>query len=289
MAALAAARHAKPGARSSSAPSTRTPRSRRPAACSSSSSGPGGRRVSAPPRRARPVGRLCRRGHGRDDVDELGRPGPAVAAACEREGSGCTSTPPTPARPRSARASRRLRRLGARRLGRRQPAQVAAHADGLLGALDAPAGRPPRRLQPRARVPARQRGGGEPVRVQLRARAAVPRAQALGRAALLRPGRAPGPHPRGDPPRGALRVAGPGRAGLGGGGAAALLARLLPARRRRRENEALLERVNERRDLPLAHATERALRASARGRQRTTEDDVRLAWGAQAGSGSGRA
>ena len=35
-----------------------------------------------------------------------------------------------------------VRRLGARRLDRRQPAQVALHADGLLGVLHAPPGRP---------------------------------------------------------------------------------------------------------------------------------------------------
>ena len=49
-----------------------------------------------------------------------------------------------------------LRRLGAGRLDRRQPAQVAVRADGLLRLLLPPAGRPPPRLQPRARVPPRE-------------------------------------------------------------------------------------------------------------------------------------
>ena len=76
------------------------------------------------------------------------------------------------------------------------------------------------------------------------------------------------PHPRGDPPRGALRVAcatsragrwwrrGPSRSSASGATAA--------TRRTRRCSSG----QRERRDLPLAHATERALRASARGRQR---------------------
>ena len=47
--------------------------------------------------------------------------------------------------------------LRARRLARRQPAQVAVHADGLLASSGRAARRPPRGVQPRARVPARRR------------------------------------------------------------------------------------------------------------------------------------
>ena len=47
-----------------------------------------------------------------------------------------------------------LRGLGAGRLDRREPAQVARRSDGLLRPLDAASGRLPARVQPRARVPA---------------------------------------------------------------------------------------------------------------------------------------
>ena len=48
----------------------------------------------------------------------------------------------------------------ARRLAGRQRAQVDAHADGLLAAVDEPARGLPRRVQPRPRVPAHARRGG---------------------------------------------------------------------------------------------------------------------------------
>ena len=152
---------------------------------------------------------------------------------------------------------------------RRQPAQVAADADGLLRALDAPARRPPRRFQPRSGVPARPRGGREPLRVQPRARPPVPGAEALGGAPLLRARGPAGADPRGDRPGGAVRGLGSRRAGLGGDGAAAVLARLLPPRRHRRgERGAARARQRDRRDLHLAHEAERPLHAPARRRQR---------------------
>ena len=83
-----------------------------------------------------------------------------------------------------------LRRLGARRLDRREPAQVAGRADGLLRPVDATPGRLPTRVQPRARVPAVAGRRAEPERGLDPARAPLPRAQALGGAALLRPRRA---------------------------------------------------------------------------------------------------
>ena len=89
-----------------------------------------------------------------------------------------------------------LRRLGAGRLDRRQPAQVAVHADGLLGVLLPPARRPPAGVQPRARVPAGERGRRQPERVRLAARPPLPGAEAVGDAALLRPRGPAGDHPR---------------------------------------------------------------------------------------------
>ena len=173
-------------------------------------------------------------------------------------------------------ASPPLRGLGARRLGRRQPAQVAAHADGLLGAVDATARRLPRRAQPRAGVPARRRGGRQPQRGRPPARPPLPGAQALGGAALPRPRGHPGDDPRARPPRRALRVVGARRAGLGGERAAALLARLLPARRRATTRTRRCSRASTRAARPSsrtrgsATATCCASRSATRGRPRTT-------------------
>ena len=111
---------------------------------------------------------------------------------------------------RVAARRRRLRRHGdglprapvgvrgrrARRLARRQRPQVDAHADGLLAAVDAPAGRLPRGVQPRPRVPAHpgRRGRALAARVRAGARTPVPLAEAVGGAALPRPRRAAGAH-----------------------------------------------------------------------------------------------
>ena len=143
-------------------------------------------------------------------------PVPRSPTAARRRASGSTSTRPTRAPPRSVPSSRPLRRLGARRLDRRQPAQVARSADGLLDALDAASRRVPRHLQPRARVPARRRGGREPERVHAGARSSLPRAQAVGRAALLRTVGSAGADPRARSARRALRGVGARRARLGG-------------------------------------------------------------------------
>ena len=52
-------------------------------------------------------------------------------------------------------------------LDRRQPAQVAPHADGLLGVPHAATRRPAARVQPRPRVPAGRRGRRQPERVRV--------------------------------------------------------------------------------------------------------------------------
>ena len=82
-------------------------------------------------------------------------------------------------------------------------------------------------------------------------------------------GGAAGAHPRGDPPRRAVRGLGARRAGLGAVRAAALLGRLLPPRGLGRgERGDPRARQRERRDLHLAHEAGRALRPAARDRQR---------------------
>ena len=63
-------------------------------------------------------------------------------------------------------------------------------------------------VQPRARVPAHERRGREPLRLRPGARPPLPLAQALGGPALLRPRGAAGADPRGDPARRAASKAG---------------------------------------------------------------------------------
>ena len=98
-----------------------------------------------------------------------------------------------------------LHRLGARRLGRVEPAQVARRPDGLLGALDPAAGRVPARFQPRAEL---LRSPDDAVNLRRgvdTARTPLSRAEALGRPALLRAIGLATTDSRPRPPRGALR------------------------------------------------------------------------------------
>src|SRR2546430_16789957 len=145
-------------------------------------------------------------------------------------------------------------------------------ADGLLDALDGSSGRVPRRVLARSGVRPLVGRRGLGLRAHDPARAALPRAEALGGAALLRPGGAAGADPGARPPRRAVRGLGARRAGLGAVRAAALLGRLLPAggdgRRERGPDGA---RQRGRRDLHLGHEAERAFGVATRGRQR--EDD----------------
>ena len=148
-----------------SAPSTRTPRSRRlPAARARDAQAPGGRGVPAAAGARR---RELARGDAPPSWRRSGRrrPRPSTRSRrsrtlCERPARGSTSTRPTRARPSVCPESRwSLAGVRARRLARRQPAQVAVDADGLLVPLHAAAGGLPRRVHPRARVPAHDRRG----------------------------------------------------------------------------------------------------------------------------------
>src|SRR5262249_56864190 len=125
-------------------------------------------------------------------------------------------------------AARAVRGLGARRLDRRESAQVAGRPDGLLRAVDSSPGGLPERLQPRAGVPPLAGRRAEPQRGLDPARPPLPRAQALDGPALLRTVWPPGQAARAPAARRALRGLGARRARLGGDPAAALLAPLLP-------------------------------------------------------------
>ena len=293
MAALAAARHARPGAASSSPPSTRTRRSRRRAGCSSSKRG---RRRST-----------TRSGSARTRSTSW-TPAPSWPRSGRRRRARSirsTRSRTLRGRRRLAARRRRLRRLGGgvpRAARGTSPAGSAptrssstrtsgCYADGLLDALDAPARRPARGVQPRAGVPAASARRWRASRVQPGARPPLPRAQALGGAALLRPRRAAGADPRGDPPGRAVRGLGARGAGLGGRRAAAVLPRLLPPRRRPTRRTRRCSSASTRRARSSSrHEAERALRrcgsrSATRARPRT---DVRLAWDVlrrEAGSG----
>ena len=222
------------------------------------------------PDAARPDRRLRRRRHRRHDVEHVGRPGRPDRrdlrarrrlAARRRRLRGLGDDLP--------RAALGLRRHRARRLARRQPAQVAAHAAGLLGALDAPARGLPRRLRARARVSADAGRGRQLQRVQPRAR---PPFRALKLWAVLRHYGAEGLRER---IRESIRLAAElerwiaRRPGLGAVRAAPVLGRLLPpARERRGERRPDGARQRGRRDLHLAHEARRPLRAAPRDRQR---------------------
>ena len=125
------------------------------------------RRVRAAPRAPRPDRRLRGRRDRRDDVVGRGRSRRGARRPLRRRGRLAPRRRRVRGqRGRLPRAPPALRRLGAGRLDRRQPAQVALHADGLLGVLHAPAGGAARRVQPRPRVPPRRRGRRQPERVR---------------------------------------------------------------------------------------------------------------------------
>ena len=181
---------------------------------------------------------------------------------------------------RLPRAAAPLRRLGARRLDRRQPAQVAVHADGLLGLLHA-AGRTTCAARS-ASCPSTCASDEDVVSLSEYASPLGRRFRALKLWAVLRCYGREGlqaiirEHVR---LAGAVRGLGRGRAGLGGRprrsrSRSSASGATGPTRRTRR----CMERVNdERRDLPLAHEARRSARAAARDRQRAHDRGRRRA------------
>ena len=177
--------------------STRTSRSRRRRGCSGSSSAPCRSTTSSGCCRSFPLADATAvvatvghhlldlgrsRGRARRPVRGGGRLAPR-RRGLRRRGGGVSGAPLVP------------RRLRPRRLARRQPAQVAVHAHGLLGPLDAPPRGAARGVLGARRLPRSERRRARPARLRARARPALPRAQALDGAALLRPRRPAGADP----------------------------------------------------------------------------------------------
>ena len=172
--------------------------------------------VPAAAGRARPRRRVRGRRHGRHDVDGVGR-------------SGAGDRGRVRARGRVAPRRRRVRRVGhglpgatlgvrgrrPRRLARRQRAQVDARARRLLADLEPSSGGAARRVLARARVPADDGGGRAASPSTGRARPALPLAEALGGAALLRARRAAAADPRARAAGGVVRRLGACGAWLG--------------------------------------------------------------------------
>ena len=213
------------------------------------------------------------RRHARHDVVDVGRPGrrdrrhrrargPVAARRCRLCGRGRAA----------ARPPRAVRRLGARRFDRREPAQVAVHAARRLAAADAPDGRAARPRSASSRVPAdaRPRDAGPRLqRVHAAARAALPGAEAVDPAALVRARRAAarGSASTSSWPR-EFAALGRRRPGLGAARAGPVLDGLLPlatgraatgagrgARRRQRGDHGRGQ--PHRRGLPVAHPARR--------------------------------
>ena len=240
---------------------------------------PGRRCVPHAPRAPRPRRRLrCRRdGRGRRRPRRpIRSPTRSPTASAT---SGCTSTRPTRARPGSAPSSVRVGDRGrARRLARRQPAQVDAHRHGLLAA----SGRAGRRLPPgvHASCPEYLRvGRGRRSASARSASRSAGRFRALRLWAVLRCFGRVGPagdDPRARPAGGAVRGLGARRARLGALRAAAVLGRLLPPRRLGRGERAAARRGRTRaarsssRTRGSTAATSSGSRSATRGRPRPT-------------------
>ena len=107
-------------------------------------------------------GRLRRRRHRRDDLDDLGRPGAAIADAARPPASGSTSTRPTPARPRSARSCGAFDGWERADSVVVNPHKWLFDADGLLALWTRRPEELRARVQPRTGVPARREDVVEP-------------------------------------------------------------------------------------------------------------------------------
>ena len=173
------------------------------------------------------------------------------------------------------------RRCRARRQPGRQPAQVAARAHGLLPRLDGAAGRVARGVHARSRVPADVGRCVRALGVRPGARPALPLAEALGGAALLRArsGCARSSASTSvwpslfagwveESPAGSSSRRSVSRSSSSGGTA------------RTRRTRRLLERVNASGEIFITHTKldGRYVLRLAVGNARTTEDDVRRAW-----------
>ena len=212
-----------------------------------------------------------------------------------RTAPGCTSTAPTAAPPRLPRAPHAGAR--ARRLARRQPAQVALHADRLLLPVHGAPGRPARGVRAHARVPAHagRRGRDEPQRVRAVARPALPRAQALGGDPMPWALGAAGADPRARAARRAVRRLDSGRARMGAVRTAPFSVVCFRPEGGDALSEALMEAVNAGGEAYLSHTRlgGRHVLRLAIGNGWTGEDDVRAAWdvlrseAARLGAGAG--
>ena len=137
-----------------------------------------------------PIAVVATLGHHVDDQRRSGRRDCRHLRA--RRACGSTRTRPMPAWPPCIPEIRqRIRGLGARRLDRRQPAQVAVRAGGSQRLLHPAHGRAAAGLLARARVPAHRRGHGGRAQPDGHGRAArppLPRPEAVDGAAHLRRG-----------------------------------------------------------------------------------------------------
>ena len=212
---------------------------------------------------------------------DVGRIRCAEIARAARATPGCTSTPRTPA-PRGSVPSTAGRRTASSARTRSSSTRTSGCSRG-WAARCLWTSRPEDFRRAFSLVPEYLRTPDEVLslsEVTDPARPAVPRAAAVGGAALLRAREGlQAQHPRARAARRAVRGVGARRAGLGAVRAATVLASSASAATARdEENEALLERVNAtRRDLHLAHEARRPLRPAARGRQRAHDGGRRAA------------
>ena len=224
----------------------------------------------------------CVVGHGRHDVLRLGRSGARARRArargrrvAPRRRGLCGLVVDLRGR---ALVGRRRR---ARRQPRRQPAQMDARAVGLFARLDGAAGGVARGVHVDPGVPAHRRRRILALGVRPGARTALPLAQALGGAAVLRRRRVAGDPARAHPAGRALCRLGRGERRAGSWSRrSASPSSSSGATGPDEENEELEARVNASGEIFITHTKldGRYVLRLAIGNARTTEDDVRRAW-----------